>query len=304
MSPKSLLPLLTAAFLLLSACSPAVESASEPAVPEPTEPEPVQMEEPAQETEHLPGYESFDWYNGSDEHEFQVSEAEYDGALCYKLEDPDAGIALYVPPRDKTSDDALPATLCYGGRTLSIDLPVFNLFSGLAGGISSFQAADLTGDGTPEFICLHGGSGTGVLMLTAEVYDLSTMTHCPILVDRETLPDLVTLTPVEVRETDRFDGRELVYQVTGPDGQTGYAADSVPEAGLPDRASPCFGNYEYYRVEDGQLWLGTGFFSDQASLLFNHLGFLEAPLTYDGESGTFSIQSPFTLTLSDPISYP
>lgn len=283
--------LILALFCPLVGCSPAAENL-------PTEssaPAASAVDTPAQaEPEHLPFYDQFDGYNNSiDEHDFFVSEAEYDGKLCYKLENVEHGICIYVRPGERAAYSQ--ATLCYQDRMLTFEMPAFIL----GGGNASFNLQDLTGDGTLDLIYIHGGGGTGSYCSAVQVFDLASMTECPVLWDSDALSQYIQLTPVELRDTEG-PYPTLVHRITGPDGLALYGTEIARDAVISDTATAYFGNYEMISLEDGRLALSSGFCSEYA-LPFNYIGSLEGHFIYDLDAASFVLQPPFTLTIDNPV---
>ena len=281
--------------LTLTACTAGTASPS-PSV----SPSPVESLPPAQE-EHLEFYDQFDRYNNSiDEHDFVISETEVDGKLQYQFQNEEHGVTVFASPRGKT--EPLAATLAYQEKTLKFEMPIFILGYGNVSGVASLHLDDLTGDNMPELIYIYGAGGTGVWEDKVKVFDLSTMTECPVIWDNDALSELVQITPVELRDTDET-YHKVVYAVTGPDGQTVYGADLTKETVLPKCAAAWFGGYECIGLNDGTLTLATCFSSD-LSLPSSYVGDLRGTFAYDAETASFTLDTILSMALVDPVDAP
>lgn len=282
-----------AAALFLAACSPTVEEVS------PSPSALVSAAPSPSPSATLEFADQFDRYNDSlDPHDFTISAGELDGQPCYQLDNEEYGVTVLVPENGYE----VQAVVLYQGRQMTFEMPVFLLGYGTVSGIASLSLEDLTGDGTPDLIYIYGGGGTGRWGGQATVIDLAAMEERPVTWDDALFDGAVQLQFAALREDEDGDP-QAVYQVTGPDGETGFGGFYYGSDVLPSQA-PVFthGYIEHIALVDGQLVLSSAFSAGlSADPSLSGLGTLSAPFTYDPDAGSFSLAPGFTLSLYEPV---
>lgn len=228
---------------------------------------------------------------------FTVSQAVQKGQSCDEFYHEKQDVTLWVFPSGKGGP--YPAEVLYGGQSLSLELPIHPLASytyGNAAGTATLCLADLTGDGTPELVYIWGMGGTGVWESHCTVLDLVSMEELPVVLDFDALTAKMKLTLAEQRE------EQLIFQVTGPDGQSHLAAKDwhYPEAEVSEEIAADF----YYNIylSDSHLMLEAAFDPDMSPLPSGApLGTLTVSLDYDPASGSFQNWADPEVHLYQPV---
>lgn len=233
---------------------------------------------------------------------FSVSATEQDGIPYYKFENASAGLSILMP-EDCQAD---PSIISYRGKTITTLLPCNPLSGylyGNAGGIASFAAVDLTGDGKDELLYLWGYGGTGVWEDQCKIFDLSTMEELPVSpLDEELLAKYVQAELLEYE--DDYAG---IFRITTADGTVTYGSTTAQDTAQPlGPVELRFDGYTHLNLEGNQLKMSLAFspVSDGTFMYaMSYLGDLTGTLTYSPSLRAFTPSPPFTMELYDPIEY-
>ena len=161
-------------------------------------------------------------------------------------------------------------------------------------GSASLSLADLTGDGVPELVYIWGGGGTGAWEDNCRVFDLSTGEEYPIILDPELMLSQVRAERLERRED------HLIYQVTGPGGQSGEAALWCPESDQEPEGGPALGQISLIRMNetgDALEWTASLTLEGPPVLYGNSLGELTAVLEFSPSLRAFTAAPPWGMVL-------
>lgn len=254
--------------------------------------------------EQLEFADAIGYYNStSNDLDFTASLGAYEGAPCYQFDDPRWGVQLMVQPVTEMEDtNDLAGLLLYQGRNTTFYFHTFPLAAaayGHAAGESEFLLADLTGDGTPEFIYIAGYHGSGTGSDTCRVFDLATMEEYSVLADSPLQMDFSALEAAIRVDSEQWQDGEIVYQLTGPDGQAVTASCEWPEDRLEDiQPGIAIGSSYYIELnEEKDCLVLTCSVSSSTSPMFLFLGDITAPLSFSPSSKSFSISQPYALKI-------
>lgn len=228
---------------------------------------------------------------------FIVSQAVHEGQSCDEFYHEARDVTLYVFSAEKGG--LCRAEVLWGGQSRSLEFPVHPMVSyayGNAAGTAALRLADLTGDGSPELVYIWGMGGTGTWESHCTVLDLSSMEELPVVLDFDALTAGITLTLAEQGE------EQLIFRVTGPDGQSALVAKDwhYPEGEVSEEIAADF----YYDIflSDGQLTVEAAFDPVTAPMPTSApLGTLTAPLVYDPASRSFQLSVPPEILLYQPV---
>lgn len=227
-----------------------------------------------------------------------ASTAVRDGRTCIQFSSTEAGVTLYV--FDPPVRELYPAELVYGGRSLALALEIHPLAPyeyGLVAGSANLYLSDLTEDGVPELIYIYGSGGTGFWFDHCRVFDLAAMAERPVELDFSVFTDSIGAELV-----DRQDS-QLIYQITGPDGQT-QLASSICYSQEMDIQGGINASYDYNILldrEQGRLYMTTAFGGAGDPFLYCDLGALTAQLAYHPGSASFALAPPVQMELFQPM---
>lgn len=241
------------------------------------------------------------YYSGTD---FIASLGTYEGAPCYQFDDPRWGVQLMVQPvAEGEHAGELAGRLLYRGKSTTFYFHTFPLAAEIYGhvaGESEFLLADLTGDGVPEFIYIEGYHGSGMGYNTCRVFDLAVMEEYSVLGGASVLEDFSALEASIQVDSEQWQDGEIVYQLTGPEGQTVTASCEWPEDRLEDMQPGIVIGGSYYiglnEEKDGLVL--TCSISSATAPIYLFLGDISAPLAFSPALKTFSISQPYTLSVN------
>ena len=220
-------------------------------------------------------------YNSSiDGHTFTASLEERGGVQGLHLTSAEPAVDLWVwPQADKGEPYRAEITSAYG--RVSTEMPVFPLGLDGAGGTASLELADLTGDGTPELVYIWGYGGTRAWEDQAWVLNLASGEEYAIRADYGSAVQNLRAEFVEEQ------GENWIYQITGPDGQSGRAALRRQAAGEPPEGAVVPGSVS-------QMFLSP----DRTALLSSQTFTVEGEVELYGEAlGELSGQLIFSPSL-------
>ena len=243
--------------------------------------------------EMLPLEERFESYNRERGRSLPVSRGEWAGEVRYRFADQEQGVEVLVG-LSPGKGDPFPAEVLFQRRSFGFDMPVLPLAQGGAEGSASLSLADLTGDGVPELVYIWGGGGTGAWEDNCRVFDLSTGEEYPILLDPELMLSQVRAERLERRED------HLIYQVTGPGGQSGEAALWCPESDQEPEGGPALGQISLIRMNetgDALEWTASLTLEGPPVLYGNSLGELTAVLEFSPSLRAFTAAPPWGMVL-------
>ena len=239
--------------------------------------------------EMLPLEERFESYNRERGRSLPVSRGEWAGEVRYRFADQEQGVEVLVG-LSPGKGDPFPAEVLFQRRSFGFDMPVLPLAQGGAEGSASLSLADLTGDGVPELVYIWGGGGTGAWEDNCRV--LSTGEEYPIILDPELMLSQVRAERLERRED------HLIYQVTGPGGQSGEAALWCPESDQEPEGGPALGQISLIRMnETGDALEWTLTREGPPVLYGNSLGELTAMLEFSPSLRAFTAAPPWGMVL-------
>lgn len=243
--------------------------------------------------EMLPLEERFESYNRERGRSLPVSRGEWAGEVRYRFADQEQGVEVLVG-LSPGKGDPFPAEVLFQRRSFDFDMPVLPLAQGGAEGSASLSLADLTGDGVPELVYIWGGGGTGAWEDNCRVFDLSTGEEYPIILDPELMLSQVRAERLERRED------HLIYQVTGPGGQSGEAALWCPESDQEPEGGPALGQISLIRMNetgDALEWTASLTLEGPPVLYGNSLGELTAVLEFSPSLRAFTAAPPWGMVL-------
>ena len=228
---------------------------------------------------------------------FIVSQAVREGQSCDEFHHEAWDVALYVFPAEKGG--LCRAEVLWGGQSRSLEFPVHPMASyayGNAAGTAALRLADLTGDRSPELVYIWGMGGTGTWKSHCTVLELSSMETLPVVLDFDALTAGMELTLVDQWED------QLMFRVTGPDGQSALAAKDwyYPEGEVSEEIAADF----YYDIflSDSQLIVEAAFDPVTSPMPTSApLGTLTAPLAYDPANRSFQLSVPPEIRLYQPV---